>query len=196
MDGHTHHLQCGCHLSVRVEQTPGSTTTVQKKRASTRRQTQKQKKSFILLEWHCKFDLIHHLYWTVSAASYNNLYLLWPSYHSSCVFTQLRWFQEGVGQFKLASGDSWKCLCHALLIHSGALTTQQRRWDGTHSQLILTCHSTAVPGASGSTPHLMCLSISRCQSPVERYMVGPHTQTQMASVTGTWHRLWQGQTWF
>lgn len=124
-----------------------------------------------------------------SCLLYNSVYLLWPSFHSSCVFTQSRWFQEGVGQFHLAPGDSWKCLCHALLIDAGALTTQQRRWDGTHSQLILTCHSTSVSGASGSTPHLMCLSISCCQSLVERYMAGPRTQTQMASVTGTWHRL-------
>lgn len=122
----------------------------------------------------------------------DSLYLLWPSFHSSSVFTQPRWFQEGVGQFIPALGDCWKCVCHALLIHNGALTAQQRRWDGTHSQLILTCHRTSVSGASGSTPHLMCLSISCCQSPVQRYMLGPHTQTRMASVTGTWHRLIAG----
>lgn len=68
--------------------------------------------------------------------------------------------------------------------------TAALRWESP--QLILTCHSTAVPGASGSTPHLMCLSISCCQSPVQHDMAGPHTQTQTASVTGTWHCLIAG----
>lgn len=139
-----------------------------KEKSFNREANAETKENPTLSEWHSKFDLIHQLYWiAVSAASYmDGLYLLWPSFHSSSVFTQLCWFQEGVGQFNLAPGDCWKCVCHALLIHSGGLTAQRRRWDGTHWQLILTCLRTSVSGASGSTPHLMCLSISCCQSPV------------------------------
>lgn len=162
----TPHLQRGCYLSFRAKQTSRSTTTGQKKRVS--RGRRKQKRVPPLSEWHSKFDLIHQLYWiAVSAASYmDGLYLLWPSFHSASVFTQLRRFQEGVGQLNPAPGDRWKCVCHALLIHSGGLTAQRRRWGGTPSQLILACRPTSVSGASGSTPRLTCLSISCCQSPV------------------------------
>lgn len=116
----------------------------------------------------------------------------------SLFFKKLLCFQGVLPHMHLAlhKMSIWKCVSCTLLIHSCVLAAQTspQEWLGGH--VILRCHNLSawlsVSGASVSTSHLMCLSIT-CRQPAVQCA---HTQTHLHLpwVNWTWHCLTQSAT--